>query len=259
MASNLQLDFGNLPLVETVVRASFEEPLELTFSRIDRIREILKQSFPHVTEPKQHEAAPGIKEEIEFGPGKLTGVVFDGHAKGLQATLQSRVAVVRWRRQSVIRTPEYPRFPHLKAAFWDVVGAVKTAYGLDSIPLVVVNLSYANFIPVDDFSGVLPHYFSPKMQLEAVRHAEEVRKLEVAWLEDGIDLRFNLQQTSATFGEETKVGCLLTTVAAIRVKKARGGDEAIALDEVHSRLQVLFRDIISEDAKREWKLTQVPT
>lgn len=257
MASSLRLDFGNLPLVETAIRASFEEPLELTFSRIDRIREILKESFPHVTEPKQHEVAPGITEEIEFGPGKLTGVVFDGHALGLEAAIQSRVAIVRWRKQFIKDAPKYPRFSFLQTEFWNMVDAVKVAYGLDKIPLVVVNLSYVNFIPVVDFSDVLPRYFSPKMQIKVVQCAEEVRKLEVAWLEEGIDLRFRLEQTSATFGEETKVGCLLTTVAAIRVKKSQSGDEKIALDEVHSRLQALFRDIISEHAMREWELKEV--
>jgi uncharacterized protein (TIGR04255 family) len=253
MAGGVRLHFDNLPLVEAAIRASFAQPVQLKFSAIADIRNRLMPAFPQITEPEVYETPPGVSEEVAIRPGSITGVVFAGNPKGLRCTFQGRLAVVRWLRQYVAGAPDYPRFEVLRPALWEVVEAVKAAYGLDSLPIAVVNMSYVNFIPVTDFSSVLGDYFSPLVHVRATENAEEIRKLEVSWRENEVDLRFHLEKVSATIGENTVDGCRLTTIAGMRVP-IPDGDEAKTLEEVHDRLQVFFRDVISDHAKREWRL-----
>lgn len=257
MAGSIRLDFGNLPLVEAAVRASFAEPVELKFSAISEIHKRLAKSFTHVTEPQHYEAAPGVTEHVAIRPGHITGVGFAGNPTGLRSTLQSRVAVVRWVKEFIRDAPNYPRFPTLQAALWEVINVVRTTYQLSSLPIAVVNMSYVNFIDVTDFSTVVKQYFSPLVHVQATDGAEEIRKLEVSWREKGIDLRFHLEKLSATLGEDTVDGCRLTTVAGMPIP-APDGDPRTTLENVHSRLQVFFRDVISEGAKKEWQLKEVP-
>ena len=258
MAGGLRLDFDNLPLVEAAVRATFREPVKLKFSAISEIHAQLRTSFPQVSEPQGYELAPGVnKEEVKISPGHITGVVFDGHSKGLRSTLQNRLAVVRWRKQFVGDSPTYPRFSTLQSALWQLIDAVKSTYGLKSLPCAVVNVSYVNFLAVIDFSSVLRDYFSSKMQVEATDGAEEVRKLEVSWRENGIDLRFRLEKITATLGEDVIDGCQLTTIAGMHIPDT-DNDAKAAIDIVHARLQEFFRDAISQRAKDEWQLTEVP-
>ncbi len=257
MTTPIQLNFGNLPLVEAVVRATFAKPIKLTFSKINAVHAELKDSFPVLTEPQHHDAAPGVTEKVGFGPGHITGVVFDAHKDGLAATFQSHVAVLRWVRQFTSDPSKYPRFAAMRDAIWQVTEAVKAAYELDSLPITVVNMSYVNFIPVTDFSKVLVHYFSPLVHVRATENAEEIRKVELSWRENGIDLRFRLEKISATLGDNTTDGCRLTTVAGIYVPEPNG-DAKEKLEDAHARLQVFFRDVISDRAKKEWQLKGEP-
>lgn len=256
MAGSIRLKFGNLPLVEAAVRASFAQPVELKFSAITDVHNRLKNAFPQITESKGYEPAPGITEKVEFGPGHIPGVVFAGNSDGLLSTFQTRLAVVRWLKQFMTGAPDYPKFEVLRDALWQVVDAVKAAYRLDSLPIAVVNMSYVNLIQVTDFSRVLSQYFSSEVQVQATDNAEEIRKLEVSWRENGIDLRFHLEKVSATLGEDTVDGCRLTTVAGMHVPLP-GGDERKTLEDVHTRLQVFFCKVISDQAKQEWQLEEV--
>lgn len=257
MAGSIQLDFGNLPLVEAAVRATFTEPVNLRFSVINEILKRLGESFQQLTELQHYEATPGITETVSFHPGRINGVVFADNPNGLRATLQSRVAVVRWVKQYNDEAPEYPRYDVVQSALWQVHDAVVAAYALESLPISVVNMSYVNFIHVTDFSSVLRDYFSKEVQVKATDEAEEIRKMEVSWRENGIDLRFQIEKISATIGEETTDGCRVTTVAGMQVPETEGAAKS-TLNDVHARLQVFFQDIISDRAKREWELKGVP-
>lgn len=254
MSGRLQLDFDNLPLVEAVVRASLADPIKLKYAKLTDMHDALKGSFPHISEPQSYEAAPGVSEQVEFGPGQLTGAILEGHSRGLRCTLQSRVVVMRWVKQLISDSPDYPRYPLLRDTLWKVTDAVKAAYELASLPIAVVNMSYVNFLHVSDFATVLKDYFSPLVHISATDSAEEIRKVEVSWREKGIDLRFHLEKTTAKIGENQVDGCLLTTAAGMHVSEL-GSDATTALDKVHSRLQEFFVAIISDRAKTEWQLS----
>lgn len=258
MATSLRLDFGNLPLVEVAVRATFAESIPLKFSVLSAVHDDLKSSFPDLREPQRFEVAPGVTDEQRFGPGHITGAVLTGHTFGLQATIQSRVAVLRWLKQATASAPEYPRFVVLRDTMREVTEAIKAANKLDTLGIVVVNMSYVNFIPITDYSSVIRDYFSSMIQVKAIERAEEVRKVELSWRESGLDLRFCLEKTSASFGDEENIdGCRLTTVAGTHLPQPNG-DGQQQLEDVHGRLQIFFREVISDRAKDEWQLREVP-
>lgn len=256
MSATVRLDFGNLPLMEAVVRASFASPIQLTFSRINEAHEALKSEFPQISEPGRYEVAPGVTESASFSPGQITGVVYTGNREGLIVTVQSRVAIARWVRQIAQDAPSYPRFGALQNALWSTVDALKEACVLEALPITVVNMSYVNFIHVADSSRVLKTYFCDRAHVAAADGAEEIHKLEASWRESGIDLRFSLEKVSATMGEQTMEGYRLTTAAGTHVRGPN--DDRSDLQRVHDRLQFFFRDLISEQAKEEWQLVEVP-
>jgi len=258
MSMKVRLDFGNLPLVETAIRASFKSGIDLGFSRITAIHRELQGSFPLAEELKNYEAAPGIAEQIELGPGQIHGVVFAGNKNGLRITLQRHVVVVRWVKQPIGDSPIYPRYPLLRKTLWDVVARVKSVFAPDFLP-AVVNMSYVNFIPVENFASVLSDYFSQLVHVQALDGADQIMKVEFAWREQitGIEVRFRLEKVSVPINDKTEDGCRLTTIAGKHIFDAhRTADEE--LDEVHARLQAFFRDALSERAKSEWDLKEVP-
>ena len=256
MSKGLRLEFDNLPLVEAVVRASFNEAVPLTFTAIYEAREKLASKFGHISEAQRYEAAPGISETIEFVPGAITGFVLDENKNGLAATIQSRLVAVRWIRSVVKNAPPYPRFSVLRDTLWEVIDVFREVSGVRSLPIAVVNMSYANFIDVPDSADILARYFSKIAQVKATDDAERINKLEFAWRNEGIDLRFRLQHVNAKVGEETKSGFQLTTVAGGAVGTSQD-DPKNKLVTVHERLQYLFRDLLSDQAKKEWGLREV--
>jgi uncharacterized protein (TIGR04255 family) len=224
---------------------------------VNNIHDLLKGSFVELSEPERHEVAPGVAGTVEFRPGHLTGVVYGGHEDGLRATVQSRVAVIRWQKQFTKHPQEYPRFATMQAALWQVIEAVETVYELKPLPIAVVNMSYVNFLPVTDFASVLTDYFSKSVHVQATENAELIRKVELSWRNAGIDLRFCLEKLTAVIDEDSMDGCRLTTVAGVTVPEP-DGDPKVKLEEVHARLQVFFRDVISDRAKKEWQLQEAP-
>lgn len=253
----MRLDFGNLPLVEAAVRASFAEPLPLRFSTIYEAHQRLKDKFPHLSEPERHEVAPGVSETLELKPGSLTGVILTHNRKGLSATVQNRLAVVRWVKSFPKDAPEYPGFAELRDSLWEVVSVFQEVSGISSLPVAVVNMSYVNFIDVKDPATVLKRYFSDLVQIKATENAERIHQVELSWREDGVDLRFRLQHVEAKVGDQVKDGFQLTTIAGMDVS-GQQDDPKQKLEAVHDRLQELFFSLLSDHAREEWQLTEVP-
>lgn len=256
MASRLRLDFGNLPLIEAAVRVSFQNDLPLKFTKIYECHERLNDLFGHLSEPTQHEAAPGISESIAISPGVITGVVLDDNDQGMTAVIQKRLVVVRWVKKLVKDAPEYPRFPTLRDTLWNVVDTLGQVSRLDSVPIAVVNMSYVNFIDASDPSKILIDYFSDLVHVKVTDNSERIHQVELSWRRDGIDLRFCLKHIGMNVGDETKEGFQLTTVAGARIGDSNK-DPSERLEVVHQRLQDLFRDILSDRARDEWQLTEV--
>ena len=256
--SKLRLDFGNLPLIEAALRASFHGPVGVSYDVVNSIASRLKPEFPTLREPQQIEIAPGIgPSPAEFGPGFLPGAVYGGHKAGLTVSLHSQVIVVRWVKQPGPYETAYPRFPALRDALWKAVEAFREGVG-DAFPgVAVVNMSYVNFLPALDPASVVSTYFSKQAQLSLMDNARKVRKLESAWSErDRVDVRFALEQVTAKLADSVREGYRLTTAAGIRL--AESLDAKAALENIHDRLQVFFLELISDDAQVEWQLTKVP-
>lgn len=254
MAPSPGLDFDNLPLVEAVVRATFNAQTSLGYSLINSIAASLGSAFPRLEEPKQLETVPGREgTEIAFGPGVLPGARYVGQDNGLSVTVQPRVIVARWSREPGFSKSEYPRYQVLRESLWTAVEAFRKACGDDNPGIAIVNMSYVNFIPVSDPATVLKHYFSSAVQLQALGQARQVRKLEAAWTDDGVlDVRFAIEQAAAKLGDSVTQGYRLVTASGLELGESQ--DAVPGLDQVHDKLQVFFSELISRKAKSEWKL-----
>ncbi|MEK7730533.1 MAG: TIGR04255 family protein [Planctomycetota bacterium] len=257
MTTKLRLDFGNLPLVEAAVRASFNGPKALTYSLVNLIAAELKPSFPILTESKQLEFPPGAGGiQAEFGSGHLPGAEYTGHKSGLSLSVQPQVIVARWVKHPSLLETKYPRYPALRESLWDAVEAFRKACGGEYPGIAVVNMSYVNFIPVPDPAAVLRTYFSEAAQLRAMDKAQQIRKLEAAWSEgDDLDVRFALEQAAAKLPDGIAQGYRLTTAAGLRLGESL--DAKSGLEKVHDVLQEFFMKLISPEAKTEWKLQEV--
>lgn len=248
-----RLNFGNLPLVEAAVRVSFESPVELTFDTINQLHAYLRDDFPTIAEPVQIEPPPGVKtSRIEFGPGRIPGVVYTGNSCGIVIGIQSQLAVVRWVKQAPRESPVYPRFAALRDMLWRVIDQHFGPSNGQSTP-IVVNMSYVNFIRVGDSGSVLSDYFSELVQIAATKGAQQVHNVTASWQErDSIDLRYSLDQVEA--GEDGLEGFRVTTAAGLRLP--RPGEARLGLERIHDRLQSFFLSLISERAQEEWQLAK---
>lgn len=256
MTAKLTLDFENLPLVEAAVRVSFQTAVGLSYSLVYSVYEKLKSSFPLLTESQQFEVVPGAGgTQVDFGPAYLPGAVFTGDKSGLSVHVQPQVIVARWTKRPGVIKSEYPRYQALHDSLWKTIEAFRLACG-DRFPgIAVVNMSYVNFIPSLNTATFLKTYFSKESQLGAMKNAVQVRKLEAAWSEnDDLDVRFAVEQGAAKLPDGVTSGYRLTTAAGLRLGESVTAKSG--LEEVHNALQRFFLELISEQAKREWKLQE---
>ena len=253
----IRLDFGNLPLIETAVRATIDPVVPLTYSIVYDVRERLRDEFPELIEPRHFEARPGVRNpSLELSPAQLPGAVYIGHPNGVSISLQSQVIVARWVRPLGVAAPDYPRYDALRDALWRAADAFLATCAGVKPRISVVNMSYLNFLRIPHSEPVLREYFSEIAQVKAISDAELVRKVELSWRgPDALDVRFLLEQVSAKVAEETVEGYQLTTAAGIRVGES--DDKRSCLETVHDKLQVFFQRLISKRAEKEWQLDVV--
>lgn len=257
---SLRLDFGNLPLVEAALRASFSQPLILTYNMVNAIHSSIKNEFPALSEPKHFEHRPGLPDSIELGPGQLPGALFCGN-QGISISLQNQVVVVRWTRYLSATESSYPRYATLRKVLENSLAALRRHHGAvaasDGYPEIsVINMSYVNFIRVPHSEPILKRYFSPEARLQCATDAPMLHQIEASWrTEAEHDLRFRLHRISVKVDDAEVEGFELTTVSGRKVavpKKALDD-----LDDVHDQLQHFFLKLISEEARDEWQLRSV--
>ena len=165
MTAKLGLEFGNLPLVEATVRASFNDPKALSYSLVNSIHADLKPSFPALTESQQLEIAPGAgARSVEIGPGYLPGAVYTGHTGGISVHVQPQVIVARWIKDPGSPERGYSRYLVLRVALLTSVAAFQKASGDDYCGIAVVNISYVTFIPSTAQSSILNNYLGQMQQ-----------------------------------------------------------------------------------------------
>ena len=255
-SNNFRLDFGNLPMLEAAVRLSFGTPVGLSFRLINDVAKQIKKDFPLLEEPRQFEVAPGVEGKFEIGPNQITGALFTGNQKGLCITLQGQVIVVRWLKQGNPGAPDYPRFAALSDAMWKAHSALQLTCEDNNRPIHVINMSYVNFLQLPHASPVLERYFSDIVQVKATAKAQQIQNIGISWRDhEGTDLRFSLEQVTAQIKQEKVEGYRLTTAAG-RLFSGLDNEREI-LDQIHLRLQLFFRDLLSDAAKEEWQLKEV--
>lgn len=250
----LPLNFRNLPLVEAAVRASLESPVKLTFRILNDMAARLRNEFPDQSELDQFHVPPGIRvSKIDLSPQQIPGAVFRGNKDGISITAQSQVIIARWMKRAGTDAPEYPRYRALRDSLWRAVNCLREVCEQPPPRIVVVNMSYVNFVQSSQGPAVLRRYFSGRACLAAADKAQKVHKLEAAWQEpDGVDLRLCFEHVTAKVETESIEGYRFTTACGQHVSE--GESDRDALDMVHDCLQGFFVDIISDDAKKDWGL-----
>ncbi len=253
MTAGVRLDFAKLPLVEVAVRAAFAERVELKFTIINRVAESLRPDFPILAEPERFEIPPGVSGRMEIRTGNLEGALYSGNQHDIIITVQSQLIVARWLKQIQPGAPPYPRYSVLRDALWQAFDALVGACNGACPPIAVINMSYVNFLTMSPSEPVLTKYFSDLVHVRAAENSQALYKVEASWRErDDVDLLFTLEQVTAKMDERDVEGFRLTTAAGQRL--AASTDPKEKLDTLHDRLQIFFRDVLSEDAKAEWAL-----
>ncbi len=252
MDTEESLEFASLPLVEVVLRMSFERPIVMSFELINRFSAALGPDFPDITEIKKIEAAPGVKFELEMA--ELPGAVFTGGESGLLITLQKSVVAVRWLKRARGQGTGYPRFPVLKEALSRAHTVLAGMDGVDVKPCVT-NMAYVNLVQEAPSASSLQRYLSAGSLMQVAADTVRMHVLEAAWQEsDGVDVRFRVDARPPTV-EHQAAAFTLTTVAGQRITPPAAHVDA-ALDVVHQRLQSFFTRLISDHAKQEWGLAE---
>jgi uncharacterized protein (TIGR04255 family) len=248
------LNFQNLPLLESAVRASFQAPTTLSYDLVLQVHQALRDTFPLLREPRQVEVAPGYgPTPTEFGPGLLPGAVYEGDRSGVVVSLHPQLIVARWVKQFGVHEPPYPRYRALRDALWKGVAAFRRVASEAFPGVAVVNMSYVNFVVPKVAETPVLRFLSEQAQPTLIAGGARTRKLEASWAErDGIDIRFALEEATLAVSQRKTDGYRLTTAAGLRLSETL--DASSALDRIHGRLQTFFLDLISPDAKTEWGL-----
>lgn len=247
--SGQSLNFENLPLAEAAVRATLEAPLALSYVLVNGVHQELRSEFPDLQEPEHFERPPGLPGQYEFGHARLPGALYCGNALGIRIGIQRQVVVARWARHP-LGEGKYPRFAALAAALWRAFDALSK---LGATPkAAVVNMSYVNLLNLPHSVPVHAQYFAPDARIKLLEHAKQVQKVEASWRADAdIDLRFLLEQVKLTVGGPDEVEAFRLTTAGGTLVAGRSAAECLCV--VHDRLQLLFDELISIRAKKEWQ------
>lgn len=255
-SGGLRLDFGpKLPLIEAAVRLTLSDPIDLTFRLIFDLHEGLKSEFPDLDQVSEGlDPSPGISEQFQITPASIHGTVFAGHRDGISIKVQQHLLAVRWRRGFGESGPDYPRFDALNDALWRVVRILEEVRSKPA-PIVVVNMSYANFVTVSDRGSVIRDYFAPATNISIADGATLMHKFEGSWREgDRIDVRFLIQSSKTEVDGEKVDGFNLTTAAGSVIDEPMRAPDTLV--GIHGRLQTFFKELISDRAKDEWELDE---
>ncbi len=245
------LEFRNLPLIEAVVRVYFRERIQIDFRLVSELHGPLRNDFPNVAPLSVWEVSPALKQETQLPiqRGDLPGAEYNGGSEGLSVHLQPQLFAVRWRRGMSEHTPPYPRYARLRGALVSSLEALRNSCGAGQLNAALTNMSYVNFIRIDDPRPYMKDEYSTQATIEARALQEQV----VAWQNpEGIDLRFEVRGAEREHAGAKETGYLLTTAAGRKLES--DSDLLATVDAVHDRLQGLFADLISDRAKDEWGL-----
>lgn len=251
-SNRIQLQFENLPLIEAAVRVTFAKEHGLTLDLGSQMIERLKPDFTKLDLAPNVEAPPGISvNAVMASPAHMPlALVLTGNETGISLKLQRQLIAARWEIQLGDTPPPYPRYAALRDSLLHAIEAIRSCQTTSRI--AVVNMLYVNFIKTESADGeCVSSYLSEIVRPPAIVNAERVQQTLGAWRDkDGIDVRFELRHATATINDNAADGFRLMTAAGIMLPE--GADHAQQVDRVHDRLQVLFRDIISDHAKSEW-------
>lgn len=247
------LEFKALPLVEAGARLAFSSPMEaIRFEQGVALANHFGAEFPVISASEARELPPGRSEpQFEFvAGGVIPGLEFVKPDSGLSAVLQNDLLMIRW--QKLRPEVEYPRFGAITQLLQRFVSDLERVSA--PVPAAsAVNFSYLNFIADADSQGpaLLKRLIRIPFGSPGLGGVERFVDANISWgVTGGLDRRVHIQQATRTMKDASTPGYLLRTVVGKRLVVS--APVMSALQEVHDDLQLLFFEIITEAALKEW-------
>ncbi|MCW5937603.1 MAG: TIGR04255 family protein [Fimbriimonadaceae bacterium] len=243
------LEFDRLPLAQVDVRLALDLPNPMPIAAVTELQKLFGAKFPKVAQPSQLEAAPGKPpSEIVLDPFQLAGVAFSAEDRSMVVVIQPNLLMVRWiyRREG----PAYPRYEALVDNLswcFDQIGALTEP----SPSCSAVQMTYMNYVTKQQLeSGGVARYLSDRFRRPLDGAGSSVHHYELAWREERVDLRLKLVP-GVVEELDSEPGLIFQTIAGSFVNEASWSGH---LAQCHERLNELFPELISQEAKKEWGL-----
>lgn len=248
------LNFSNLPLAEVALRMSFVESINLSLTNVIELSNRLNIDSNQVHLSKVGNSAPGYSVSEIRKDGDATFVIED-EKSAILTMLHNRFLCVVWVGKVDDSCP-YPRFSEMKSRFKQSTALLMRILGLPNFNVHAVNMGYTNFVlnpPNLEISSTIP---LTKVMVggNAVKKGSRMTEFNMAWSEDSmLDIRLLIQKAKIHMGDVDEDGLALTTTAGKLIE----GEVSLALsgvDDCHDRLQILFKEIISDQQLQEFGL-----
>lgn len=246
----MRLRFSNLPLLEAAVRLSLDPPIDIGVRTSNGIYPHVAERYPALEDASNFEPPPGIEASVFVNDlTSFVGFRSTNVNTGLSLTFQRRLLSSRWSINPL--EPRYSGFESLLDGLELGLGGLLKA-GVPAPVPIVANMVYVDFIAGD--SSAIDRFLKLGAPMDAFAQSKTKQRLVVAWQEDSaIDLNVDLQAANLNLGEEPVPGYQISTSAGIRDFDPEKPTEA--LWRLHDRLQLLFLELMTDDAKTEWGLT----
>ncbi len=243
------------PLVEVIVRLGPSRAwLDLRdLQTICRLTSALRERLPEARflEDLHPLSAPFVPVQIE---GLLSGIRFSGRPEGLSLTVLPQQIFVQWENRAVDEPQDYPHFGVLEDLLTWAVDTVRQTVGSPTLPgFRLANMSYTNFIPTQRRPcwQEVRRYLVPEAIPAHLEDSALCNEVNLSWkTEEGRDHRLLVRALRS--GEDMPQGFELVAAAGRFLDPAQTWPQA-DLRANHEALQKLFRSVITEQARQEWR------
>lgn len=241
------LQFKKLPLVEVAVRLSLTEFAPINLTILSKLFRDLEERFPLIEDVQQHESAPGTNS-FQIGPG-TNSALFKGHKNGLVLRVVGNMIAVKWIWQPQIQ--DYCRFSKLHEELKWCLKHVAPQIG--NVRFRAANMTYVNFVQTSASSAqdTLGKYVTSGVWPSIIGGNQDLHHVNFSWRQpSGIDMRIVFERGERRVGSKATPGYKFTTVAGKQFEPTSDPEDRVI--DLHDCLQVLFDDIVSQEAKAEW-------
>lgn len=246
------LEFDDLPLISTEAVVHFGEGFPLLgLSEALRFAELADERGQRLA--VQNARLGRENQAVSYTPGinQILALEIEGPATGQRLIVQEDAFLSGWFKP-VEGDAGYVRYPALRSQIEWAIETLRSLHPSAQPQATLVNLHYRSLIPTRDSwaESAVVRYLRPEYRPPMLSGPAEPQGYDLRWqTPSGIQRR--LQMLQASMNPEAGLDSfILSTVAGKNV--ATNEDPLAVLDTCHNDLQIMFRDLISDVAKKEW-------